>query len=70
MAYTRKTIVSHLQKLNDNWNDKYWIFVAAGELHLMRHKKDGQRAITADGGADQRYISKDYPKIIADGGDW
>ncbi|KKL27381.1 hypothetical protein LCGC14_2385680, partial [marine sediment metagenome] len=28
MAYTAKTIKAHLKKLNDNWNDDYWIYVA------------------------------------------
>ena len=69
MAYTRKTIVTHLRKLNDNWNDNYWIFVAGGELCLMRKRK-GERVYRANGGADQKYISAEFSKIDADGGDW
>ena len=69
MAYSRKTIGKNLQKLNDNWNDKYWIFVAGGTLTLMRKKK-GQRAILPNYGCDPKYISQAYNDIEADGGDW
>lgn len=69
MSYSRKTIVKNLQKLNDNWNDRYWIFVASGTLTLMRKVK-GERALNPDGGMSSRYVCMTFPRIEADGGDW
>ena len=69
MSYSRKTIVKNLQKLNDNWNDKYWIFVASGTLTLMR-KKNGERITDQGGGMSRRYTDMTFPLIEADGGDW
>ena len=70
MSYTEKTIRTHLQKLNDNWNDDYWIFVVGGTLTLMRKDKNGNRSIKKNEGVDQSYILTDYVKIDADGGGW
>lgn len=67
-GYTRRTIKRHLDKLADNWNDDYWIYVANGVLHPMR-KKDGQHVMDGDG-VDQRYISSTHDGVEADGGDW
>lgn len=69
MAYTAKTIKAHLKKLNDNWNDDYWIYVAAGTLTIMR-KESGQRAMLENGAVDPKYISASYMGIEAEGGDW
>ncbi len=70
MAFTRRTIKDHLDKLSENWNDDYWIYVANGEVFLMR-KKDGQRVMDAEtGGVDRRFISSAFHGMDADGGDW
>ena len=69
MAYTVETIKRHLKKLNDNWNDEYWIYVAGGTLHLMRNK-NGERVVLPNGGVDARFISSSHTEINADGGDW
>jgi len=68
--FTKEQIIGHLNKLNDRWNDEYWIFVAAGELHLMKHGKDGARILETNGGMSQKAIIADFTSITADGGDW
>lgn len=58
-----------LKRLEEGWNPKYWIFAADGDLNLMKHGKDGERAMTDDGGVDQDYIVGTF-NIDSDGGDW
>lgn len=65
-----KGIQSALQDLNDNWNPTYWIWVGAGTVYLMRHDKNGKRAMLPSGGVDPDYIAESFDKIDADGGDW
>lgn len=65
-----RAIKSSLQNLNDNWNPAYWIYVASGTLCLMKHDKNGKRAMLPDGGYDLDYEVGSYGKIEADGGDW
>ena len=70
MAYTLKTIQAHLKKLDENWNNDYWLFAADGELTLMR-KKNGALILETDGiSMSQKGIIKSYNLIDADGGDW
>ena len=63
-------ILSALQNLNDNWNPKYWIYVASGTFNLMKYDKNGKQAMLPDGGFDPDYLVESYPNIDADGGDW
>jgi len=70
MAYTLRKINTMLKKLNENWNDKYWLFAADGELHLMKYNADGQRIVLANRGMSQKAILHSYNRITADGGDW
>ncbi len=63
-------IISALEELNDNWNSKYWIFIEAGTLYLMKYKKNGETAVTDDGGMDGGYVVAEFPHILGDGGDW
>lgn len=62
---TAKGIKSVLQSLADNWNDKYWLYVADSSIYIMK-KKDGEIAVTDDGGVDQNYIidSVSFPVLI------
>ena len=62
-------IKNTLDRMAKNWNPDYWIFVANGNLCLMR-KKSGERAILPTGSVDHKYLIGEYPGIDADGGDW
>jgi hypothetical protein len=66
---TEKQIIRLLNKLDDGWNQDYWLF-SASNLHLMRYDKDGERVIEANGGMSQRAIVKSWSHIKHDGGDW
>lgn len=68
--FTKKQIIGHLNKLNNRWNDKFWVFAGDGTLHLMKYGKDGDRIIETSGGMSQRAIIVDFANIKADGGDW
>ncbi len=70
MAYTLRKINATLKKLNENWNDKYWLFAADGDLHLMRLNNDGGRILEANLGMSQKAIIHSYNRIKSDGGDW
>ncbi len=66
LAQTKKM----LKRLEEGWNPKYWIFVASGTFMLMRINKDGERAMTEDGGVDPDYEVESFDDIPSDGGDW
>ena len=70
MTYSLRKINATLKKLNENWNDKYWVFAADGELHLMKYNEARERIVESHGGMSQKAILHSYPKITADGGDW
>lgn len=63
-------ILSSLQDLNDNWNDRYWIYVGGGTLYLMRYDENGEHGMLDHGGIDPGYIVESFVKIEADGGGW
>lgn len=68
--YSLRKINATLKKLNDNWNDKYWLFAADGEIHLMRYNANGERMTENNLGMSQKAILHSYTNITADGGDW
>jgi len=67
--YSEQRIKTVLGKLADNWNDKFWLFAADGELHLMQKNPDGTRMVTPYGGMAQGAV-RYSAKIESDGGDW
>ena len=70
MSYTEKKIRKLLKELNDNWNDKYWLFSTNATLHLMKYEKNGEPLITNHGGVDERNVVDTFNNIKNDGGDW
>ena len=47
-----KGILSAFRDMADNWNPDYWIYVAGGTLWVMKHDKNGERAMLSNGGVD------------------
>ena len=70
MPYSLRKTNAVLKKLNENWNGKYWLFAADGELHLMKYGADGNRITNDTLGMSQEAILHSYGEITADGGDW
>ncbi|KKL45076.1 hypothetical protein LCGC14_2359330 [marine sediment metagenome] len=63
-------ILSAFRDMADNWNPDYWIYVAGGTLWVMKHDKNGERAMLSNGGVDPLYRVAGFLGILADGGDW
>jgi hypothetical protein len=68
--FTKKQIIGHLNKLSLRWNDKYWIYVSEGTVHLMKKDKNGKTIESPDGGVEQEAIIDSFGGIDADGGGW
>ena len=58
-----------LRNLAKRWPKHLWIYVADGQLCVMRKGEDGERLMQPNGGFDQDAIV-DIINIEADGGDW
>lgn len=67
--YSEQRMKTKLSELAAHWNNNYWLFVANGNVHLMRYSPEGDRELTADGGMSQTAIVHTV-KFPADGGDW
>lgn len=65
---TKKEIIKRLKSLELRWNNKYWLYSASGDLHLMKIGKDGNRIMDGTG-FSQKAIVEDF-NIPCDGGDW
>jgi len=68
--YNKKRITATLERLANNWNDKYWLFAADGGLYLTRMNPDGERIIDTDGISMSREAIVYKFELNADGGDW
>lgn len=68
LAAERRAIAS-LKKLADRWPPNLWIFADGGSLNIMRLNATGERAYTAEGGADIDYRVGEVD-IPNDGGGW
>ena len=67
--YTEKQIINALNRLEKNWNNNYWLFSAAGSLHLMKYSNDRERLVTSEGSMSPEAIIETF-LIQSDGGDW
>src|SRR5690606_32963651 len=61
--------IETLRSALDTLPDSVWLYVADGCIHVMRNNKNGDRAVSDNGGMNQDYILASLPCDI-DGGDW
>jgi len=74
---TRQQVIRALRRLERDWPDDLWIFVANGEVNLMERGEGGERATVETHYWGNKFDAVDpgkrvtsFSKIPADGGDW